>query len=130
MGKGPNGLAEVGEFRELVLIETETPPLADAAFAGNPHLFSPPRVQLEEGPLLPHLCPQRKKGLEILDTILQLPPPPQGLFTFQLILPSPKKLSTSHRRDIEVQKCGTAGPRSCIWEGEGEARLSRTDFKH
>lgn len=29
-----------GEFRELVLIETETPPLADAALMGNLHLLS------------------------------------------------------------------------------------------
>lgn len=57
----PNGPAGAGEFRELVLIETETPPLADAAL-GHLHLLSPPRVQLEGSPTTPPLFPS-KTGL-------------------------------------------------------------------
>lgn len=50
VGETANGPAEVGEFRELVLIETETPLLADAALVGNVHLLSLPRVQLKGVP--------------------------------------------------------------------------------
>lgn len=50
MEERANGPAEVGEFRELVLIETETPLLADAALVGNVHLLSLPRFQLKGVP--------------------------------------------------------------------------------
>lgn len=109
MGKGPNGPVQVGEFRELVLIETETPPLADAALVGNLHLLFPPRVQLEED-----------SPFQYYNWF------PQGLFTFQLIPSSPKK--TLHRKDTEVQKYGTADPRPHIWEDERGAKLLRNNW--
>lgn len=108
------------------MIETETPPLADTALVGNLHLLSPPRVQLEGGPPLPHLCPQLKEGSEIFSTLLQLVPlrpfhiPGHSILTL--------KNPTLHRRDTKVQKCGTAGPRPHIGEVEGEARLSRNNW--
>ena len=60
MGEKANGPAEVGEFRELVLIETETPLLADAALVGNVHLLSLPRVQLKGVPTTSPLSPTQR----------------------------------------------------------------------
>lgn len=48
---GPLDPQMQGEFRETVLTETETPPLANTAF-GHMHLFSSSMVQLEGYPPL------------------------------------------------------------------------------
>lgn len=68
--EGPTGPINAGEFRETVLTETESPPLANTAL-GHMHLVSSSRVQLEgDSPTLFHLWSLSKQGPQIRSIVL------------------------------------------------------------